>query len=171
MKKTKTQNNFIEPELTGQEGWTELKIPKAYGKGRSFITGDKNKKRWLVKYFKRDSDNLFFAKVWFGPDAEGPPGYVHGGSMAAVLDEAMGISAWLTGHTVVAAKIIVGYRNMLPLGTVVTVEAWVDSVNGKKVNTKGKIVGDNDNVFTESEGLFINIDPKRFGDLIKHKDD
>lgn len=72
------------------------------------------------------------ARVWFGPSTEGPLGHVHGGSMAAVLDEAMGVSAWIAGQTVVAAKLAVKYRTMLPLGKVTTIEAWISSVKGKK---------------------------------------
>ena len=35
----------------------------------------------------------------------GPPGHVHGGAMAAALDEAMGAVCWMNGHPVVAATI------------------------------------------------------------------
>ncbi|MDQ1296257.1 MAG: hypothetical protein QG611_235, partial [Bacteroidota bacterium] len=93
------------PELSGEMGWSELKISDSYGSGRAFITGDISNDRIKVRYFKKDSDNSFVARVWFGPSTEGPPGHVHGGSMAAVLDEAMGASAWIAGHTVVAAKL------------------------------------------------------------------
>ena len=116
------KNAIIVPELSGEKGWTELKIPDSYGNGRAFITGDRSSDRIKGRYFQKDSDNSFVARVWFGPSTEGPAGFVHGGSMAAVLDEAMGASVWLMGYTVVAAKITVGYRKMLPLGTVTTVE-------------------------------------------------
>lgn len=89
--------------------------------------------------------------------------------MAAILDEAMGISAWIAGHTVVAAKITIEYRKMLPLGTVTTVEAKVSSVNGKKVITSGIIYDDTGSVYAESEGLFISIPIERFEELLKHK--
>jgi acyl-coenzyme A thioesterase PaaI-like protein len=157
------------PELFGEKGWTELIIPDSYGNGRSFITGDRSSDRMRVKYFKKDSDNSVVARIWFGPSTEGPPGHVHGGSMAAILDEAMGISAWIAGHTVVAAKITIEYRKMLPLGTVTTVEAKVSSVNGKKVITSGIIYDDTGSVYAESEGLFISIPIERFEELLKHK--
>jgi len=116
------KNDITLPELSGEKGWTELIIPDSYSNGRAFITGDRNSDRLRVRYFIKDSDNSFVARVWFGPSTEGPAGSVHGGSMAAVLDEAMGASVWLLGYTAVAAKISVKYRNMLPLGTVTTVE-------------------------------------------------
>ncbi len=106
--------------------------------------------------------------MWFGPSTEGPPGHVHGGSLAAVLDEAMGASAWIAGHTVVALKIAVKYRKMLPLGSVTTVEAWVSSVNGRKVLTQGRVFTEAGTVYTESEGLFIHIPPEKFGEMTRH---
>jgi acyl-coenzyme A thioesterase PaaI-like protein len=164
------KNAISLPELSGEKGWTELIIPDSYGNGRAFITGDRSCERIKVRYFQKDSDNSFVARVWFGPATEGPSGFVHGGSMAAVLDEAMGISAWILGHTVIAARITVAYRKMLPLGTVTTIEAKVASVNGRKVITKGKIYNKTGTIYTESEGLFINIPPERFGEMIKYRD-
>ena len=164
------KNAISHPELSAEKGWTELEIPDSYGKGRAFITGDRNSDRLRVRYFIKDRDNSFIARVWFGPSTEGPTGFVHGGSMAAVLDEAMGIAAWIRGYTVVAAKITVQYRKMLPLGSVITVEAKVTSVNGKKVTTKGKIYNETGTLFTESEGLFINIPQEKFGEMIKYRD-
>jgi len=170
MMNNQDNNTIKHPEFTAKKGWIELEIPDSYGKGRAFITGDRNNDRLRVRYFVNDRDNSFIARVWFGPSTEGPAGFVHGGSIAAVLDEAMGIAAWIRGYTVVAAKITVHYRKMLPLGSVITVEAKVTSVNGKKVTTKGKIYDETDTLFTESEGLFINIPHERFGEMIKYWD-
>ncbi|MBU3926450.1 MAG: hypothetical protein KKB74_01490, partial [Bacteroidetes bacterium] len=68
------------------------------------------------------------------------------------------------------AKITVQYRKMLPLGSVITVEAKVTSVNGKKVTTKGNVYNETGALFTESEGLFINIPQEKFGEMIKYRD-
>ena len=164
------KNAFTIPELTGEKGWTELKIPDSYGNGRAFITGDRSSDRIKGRYFQKESDNSFVARVWFGPSTEGPAGFVHGGSMAAVLDEAMGISAWIRGYTVVAARITIAYRKMLPLCTVTTIEAKVTSIKGRKVTTTGKIHNETGTVYSESEGMYINIPPERFGEMIKHRD-
>lgn len=158
------------PELSGEKGWTELKIPDTYGKGRAFITGDKTADRIKVRYFQKQSDKSFIARVWFGPATEGPAGFVHGGSMASILDEAMGASVWLQGFTAVAAKITVDYRKMLPLGTITTVEAKVSSADGRKIMAKGKIYDKTCTVYSESEGLYINIPPERFGNMSLYRD-
>ena len=156
--------------LQGKSEWKELDLTATYGDGRSFVMGDNSKDRLTVRYFIRESDNRFFAKVYFGSATEGPPGFAHGGSIAAVLDEAMGFAAWIAGQTVVAAKLSVYYKKMLPLKTIATIEAWIDSVKGRKVITKSKIYDDNGTVFSKSEGLYINLQKERFGDILDYRD-
>lgn len=129
---------------------------------RSFVSGDPGGARLRIRYFRRSADGALLGNVWFGPDAQGPPGHAHGGSMAAVLDEAMGASAWLSGHAVVAAQITIQFRRMLPLGTIARLEAWVDVVNGRKVTTRGRLVDDRGETFAEGEGLFIQLGLDRF---------
>jgi acyl-coenzyme A thioesterase PaaI-like protein len=156
-------NNATKHTLSAEPGWTALEAVEEYNREPSFVIGDHSNDRFDVRYFVRDNDQRFFGKVFFGKGTQGPPGNAHGGSMAAVLDEAMGFSAWVTGQTVVAAKIEIEFSQMLPVNTVVTVEAWVESVEGRKVRTRGKIYKD-DKVYSSAEGLFINIPVEKFGD-------
>ncbi len=158
------RNKLTPSDLNGEPGWKELEYPEQYHKEPSFVIGDQSKDRLKVKYFIRESDQRFFGRVFFGREAQGPPGHAHGGSMAAVLDEAMGFSAWIAGYTVVAAKIVVEYIEMLPVNSVVTVEAWVGSVDGRKVTTKARLYA-GDVIFSTAEGLFINIPAEKFGDV------
>ncbi len=157
------ENTSNMPDLRGKPGWKEIEYPEEYRKLQSFVLGDQSADRLVVQYFTRKSDHRFFGKVFFGEATQGPPGHAHGGSMAAVLDEAMGFAAWIAGQTVVAAKITVEYMQMLPVNSVVTVEAWVENIDGRKVMTKGKIY-DGDKIFSSSEGLFISIPAEKFGD-------
>ena len=149
--------------LKGEPGWTTIDSLEKYSSKPSFVLGDQSTDRFAVKYFVRENDKQLFGKVYFGKGTQGPPRHAHGGAMAAVLDEAMGFSAWLSGQTVVAAKIEIEFFQMLPVNSVVTVEAWVESVDGRKVRTKGKIFKD-DTIFSSSQGLFINIPVEKFGD-------
>ena len=110
-----------------------------------------------VAYFRRESDGALVGKVWFGPWCEGPPGHAHGGSMAAALDDAIGKIGWLSGHRVVAARISVSFRRMLPLGTDATLEAWIDRKDGRKLHTRGHLLGDDGEPYAEAEGLFIEL--------------
>lgn len=128
----------------------------------SFVSGHPHGNRLRVRYYKRKGDENLVGKVWFGPEAEGPPGHAHGGSMAAVLDEVMGACAWMKGHTVLAAQLTTNFRNPLPLGTIAHFEATVDRVEGRKVYTTGRLADESGKLFCEGTCLFIVIDPTKF---------
>ena len=150
---------------TPQRDWSRLRLPHMV-LADSFVSGDSTGHRLSLRYFRHDPDRSLRAKVLFGRGTQGPPGHAHGGSMAAVLDEAMGGAAWMQGDPVVAAELTIRFKTMLPLGARCVVEAWVSGVAGRKVSVAGRLTrSDGDTVYAEGEALFITLDPKKFGVL------
>lgn len=145
--------------------WERIDPLAAVGAGRSFVSGDPQSDRIVVEYFLRRSDQNLTARVWFGPGAEGPPGYAHGGSIAAVLDEAMGVGAWISGHKVVAAQLVTNFRRMIALGSKAIVETAVGSVDGRKVVMRARLVDSEGELLADAEGLFVVLDPERLAAL------
>ncbi|OIP00169.1 MAG: hypothetical protein AUJ98_08710 [Bacteroidetes bacterium CG2_30_33_31] len=135
----------------------ELIFPKNYGEGTSFVVGDDDENRLIVKYFLRNIDKKFIAKVYFGAKTQGPASHVHGGAMAAVLDEAMGLAAWAAGFSVVAKTISVDYISLLPLHTLATVETNVEKVDGRKIFMSAKLIDELGKVYCSSTGLYITL--------------
>src|SRR5204863_9937733 len=135
------------------------------GRG-SFVSGDPGGERLRVAYFRRQGDGRLVGRAWFGPGAAGPPGHAHGGSIAAVLDEAMGAAAWMAGHIAVAGHLATDFRAMLPLGTDATFEAWVERREGRKVWTAGTLGGAGGTLYAQASALFIRLDPERDRDLL-----
>ena len=153
-------------ELPPEEGWTPL-APLGFRHGnRSFVRNDGSEDRLRLRYFKRDADGVLVGKIWFGPGTQGPPAHAHGGSMASVLDDAMGISCWVAGHMVVAAEIRIRFRNMLPIGTVALLEAEVAEVDGKRVRTRAELRSAEGTVFASGEGLFVHLGAEKFGEFL-----
>ncbi len=138
--------------------WTPLEALNALGITPTFVSGQPDGDRLRVRYYRR-IDGRLVGRVWFGPGAEGPPGHAHGGSLAAILDEAMGASAWLAGHPVLAGEITIRFRAMVRLGSILKLEAGVVDVDGRKVTTFGMLVNDDGACQAEAHGLFIQIDP------------
>jgi len=134
---------------------------------RSFVSGHDDSNSLRVRYFFRQADKHVIAYAWFGPHAEGPPNFAHGGSMAAVLDEAMGATPWANYISVVAASITVHFKEMLPLGKIATVECWIEKIDGRKISTKGKITDGNNKVFALGEGLYIKVPIEKFANIPK----
>jgi acyl-coenzyme A thioesterase PaaI-like protein len=165
-----TTEKYSPPDFSDEhpgEGHTEIIAPFSTKSGKSFIGGDQDCYRLRLQMYLRDADHHLVSKVWFGPEAQGPPGHAHGGSMAAVLDHTMGIAAWVTGTPVVAAQITINFVRGLPLGSTCTVETWVDKVDGKKVYTRGMIYLEaSEKPYSTGEGLFIIQDLERFRGLV-----
>ena len=108
-----------------------------------------------LAYFRRPNQPELYAKAWFGVKTMGPPGHVHGGAMAAALDEAMGAVAWMNGHPVVAATITVKFLAMLPIETETILDASIARIEGRKVSTRSSLTDPRGQKVAEAEGLFI----------------
>ncbi len=127
----------------------------------TFVSGDRTGHRFRVQYYRVGRDNRLLGKILFGPGAQGPPDHVHGGAMAAILDEAMGGVAWQSGHPVVAARLDITFRKMLPLTTACIVETEIVAVEGRKISTRGVLrARQGSAVFAEGEALFVVLDER-----------
>ena len=108
-----------------------------------------------LAYFRKLDETTLYAKAWFGSKTMGPPGHVHGGAMAATLDEAMGAAAWMNDYKSVAATITISFLAMLPIESETIVEARIDRVDGRKVHLSAKLIEPSGRVVAEGSGLFV----------------
>jgi acyl-coenzyme A thioesterase PaaI-like protein len=100
----------------------------------------------------------------FGVAYEGPPGYVHGGLLAAAFDEVLGMAQSLTGNPGMTGTLSIRYRKPTPLLTELVFEARVTKIEGRKILTHGTVSADGV-VTAEAEGLFIAIGHERFAQM------
>lgn len=157
-------DEVMQISLEPDPGWSAIAPLAAIAPTRSFVSGRQAPDRLIIRYFMRDRDRALVGKVWFGPFAEGPPGHVHGGAIAAVLDEAMGAAAWMNGHTAVAVQLVTNFRALAPLECVAWIEASVAAVDGRKVRTRATLHGASGTPYSEAEGLFVVLPAERFGE-------
>lgn len=143
------------PDLSGEADWEPFDAPSLVGESLRFVSGDPDGSRFRVRYF-RDPERTLKARIWFGPETEGPPGHAHGGSVAAVMDEVLGLTAWAAGYKIVVGNLNVSFRAMLPLQKVVTVEGKVVSAQGRKIMVHGRIFC-RKTVYAEGECLCITL--------------
>ena len=99
-------------------------------------------------------------QVKFGTTYEGIPGHVHGGMVAAVLDETLGYLA--VNHDIggLTAVLTVRYRAPTPLQTELAVEAHVVRIEGKKAFVQALLKA-GDAVTAEAEGVFVAVNRER----------
>lgn len=99
-------------------------------------------------------------RVKFGTTYEGIPGHVHGGMVAAVLDETLGYLA--VNHDIggLTAVLTVRYRAPTPLEIELAVEANLVRTEGKKAFVEARIRA-GDAVTAEAEGVFVAVNRER----------
>ena len=100
------------------------------------------------------NDNGASASLHLNTLYEGPPGHVHGGVIALLLDQLFGESAAAAGAPGMTGYLNLSYRRPTPLGDV-SMEAWVDRREGFKTVVKGHLKDAEGNVTVEAEGMFI----------------
>jgi acyl-coenzyme A thioesterase PaaI-like protein len=106
-----------------------------------------------------DNDEVT-AELVMRPIHEGPPGGVHGGWVASLLDQLLGIANIASGNPAMTAELTIRYRRPTPMGVPLLLTARTDAVDGRRVQTSGEIAADGV-VTAEAVGLFIRPNRER----------
>ena len=101
-----------------------------------------------------ERDGRLFGRVTFGAAYVGPPGSVHGGVIAAAFDELLGSANLVRDVGGMTGTLTVRYRRPTPVDAPITLEGWVDRVDGRKVFTRGEMRHEGV-VTAEAEGIFV----------------
>lgn len=94
-----------------------------------------------------------WADFHLGAAYEGPPGLVHGGVSALLLDQVFGHAASIGGGPGMTGTLTIRYRRGTPLGDL-HIEARVAKISGIKTTVVGHIA-DAEGITVEAEGLFV----------------
>jgi hypothetical protein len=100
-------------------------------------------------------DGSIEGHVTLGLPYQGPPGCVHGGISALLLDHTLGVANAWAGDSGMTGTLTLKYHRPTPLFVELTVRARQVSVEGRKIRTTGELLADGE-VCVSAEGLFIN---------------
>jgi acyl-coenzyme A thioesterase PaaI-like protein len=87
---------------------------------------------------------------------EGPPGRVHGGWVAALLDHALGRAVACAGLPAMTVSLTVDYRRGTPYGVPLTVRARFTGSEGRRVFATGEIVAQGE-VTAEASAILVSV--------------
>ncbi len=96
-------------------------------------------------------EGRFFVKQ----DHQGPPGFAHGGVVAAALDEAMSLVLHGQGTHAVTRQFEVEFLAPAPVGSFVRLEADVERVEGRRLHLAARALGDDGAEVAAARGVFV----------------
>ncbi len=106
--------------------------------------------------FRRDGAAAVTARCRVDGMFQGPPGRVHGGVIALILDELMAMVVRATGRRAFTARLQVHLRAPAPIDVELRFRAWEHQVDGRKVVIHAEGRSD-EGLFVEADALFIEV--------------
>lgn len=112
-----------------------------------------------------DGQREIRGRVTFDYPFEGPPTCVHGGVIAELFDELLGLSNILAGKGAMTGTLTVRYRRPTPLLAPLELAARHTGQDGRKVYAWGGLYHEGE-LTAEAEGVFILVDFGRMIDIV-----
>jgi uncharacterized protein (TIGR00369 family) len=120
---------------------------------QSLVTGEANPVAPPIKIATTPAGTAR-AEFILGPVYEGPPGAVHGGICAAILDSLLGSAAAAWGRPGMTTRLTLSYLRPTPLGVPVIAEAWIRGVERRTTIVDGRILNQRGELTVEATGEF-----------------
>jgi acyl-coenzyme A thioesterase PaaI-like protein len=136
---------------------------------RCFVCGHRNP--YGLHLFFRLDQNSIVADFQPREEHQGFPGVVHGGIVAAVLDEALGRTSLLGDNQewTMTGRLEVRYRRFVPYGPLLRVRATLDSQRRRMLQASGvlALADDESVVLAEAHGTFLPLSPDTVDMIMK----
>jgi acyl-coenzyme A thioesterase PaaI-like protein len=98
----------------------------------------------------------YVALLTFSEHHQAGPGFVHGGIVAAALDEACGLLATWYRFPTVTVRIFVRYRRPAWINTELALRAELESEHGRRIRVRG-VLSDGDEALAEARAAFLHV--------------
>ncbi len=110
----------------------------------------------------QEASNRIIGTVKFSQAFEGPPGHVHGGWVAGVLDHLMGMTHVRKGHPGMTGGLTVRYLKPTPLNQRIGVSAQATELDDKRTEVKAEMRF-GETTTAKAEAIFVRVDREKFG--------
>lgn len=104
--------------------------------------------------FRMDGD-WAVAEFTAEPVHQGYPGFVHGGVVSTLLDEAMGWATYGKGIWALTGKLETRFREAVPTGQKLVVRGRIERDRGRTLDVSAELRGPSGKVLAEAAGLMF----------------
>jgi acyl-coenzyme A thioesterase PaaI-like protein len=123
-----------------------------------FGCGGANPRGMRLTFEQDDAAQKIRGSFRLGQEYCGGPGFVHGGIIATLLDEAMAKVSRFRQVRAVTAELVIEYLRFVPLDEDLLVEAYEVEKNGRVHHRIGEIRNREGEVLARGHGRFIEVD-------------
>ncbi len=102
-----------------------------------------------------NDDGSVRGTVRFGLAHIGPPGLAHGGVIASVLDQVLGIAGQAAGHPGMTVELSVRFRRPTPIERLLPFEARYVATTGRRIEAWGAIYNGEGAIAAEATAIFV----------------
>jgi len=119
--------------------------------------------RGMQLAFDRDDERLrIVGRFRLGSEYQGGAGFIHGGIIATVLDEAMGKVCRFSDVRAVTAEVSIEYLRPIRVDEEIVVETFQSQRDGRQLFHQGEIRNSEGQLLARGKGRFVVVDPARF---------
>ncbi|MGH9774999.1 MAG: PaaI family thioesterase [Candidatus Acidiferrales bacterium] len=125
-----------------------------------FGCGGANARGMKLAFEQDDDARKIRGRFNLAEEYQGGAGFLHGGIIATLLDEAMGKVNRFRGVRAVTAELHVEYLKPVHVGAQIVVEAYEERVEGRNLFHAGEIRDAAGTVLARGRGRFVQARPK-----------
>ena len=112
--------------------------------------------------------NVVRGSATFGAAHEGAPGLLHGGLLAAAVDEVLGVTTAFAGAPGMTRELTVRYERPTPIHTALHFTGRLDRADGRKLHVSCEVEANGVRTAT-AHGLFIQVGGEKFAEFARAK--
>lgn len=127
-----------------------------------FGCGGGNPRGMRLAFERDDGQRRIVGRFRLGAEYQGGAGFIHGGIIATVLDEALGKVNRFRDVRAVTAELQIEYLRPIRVDEEIVVEASEVECNGRHLLHRGEIRNAGGEVLARARGRFVAVDPARF---------
>jgi acyl-coenzyme A thioesterase PaaI-like protein len=136
---------------------------------RCFVCGQRNP--FGLHLVFRIDNNTIVAEFQPREEHQGFPGVIHGGIVAAVLDEALGRTSLLAKNPEwsMTGRLEIRYRRYVPYGPLLRIRASLETERRRMVQASGKLTlaDDENTLLAEADGTFLYLSTNAVDTILK----